>query len=94
MNFELITWIVSFVALTGTILNANRNKSGFYLWLGTNMFWTVIDFRAGLYAQSALFFAYTLLAVKGLWTWTKKEKAEKKKQCQIFDFESLKNFKK
>lgn len=79
MNFEVITWIVSALALTGTILNSNRNKSGFYLWLCTNMFWTVVDFRAGLYAQSALFGAYTLLAVKGLITWTKKEKQDKER---------------
>ena len=76
MSFEVITWIVSFLALTGTILNANRNKNGFYLWLGTNLFWTIVDFKAGLYAQSALFFAYTLLAIKGIVTWTQKENEE------------------
>lgn len=76
MSFEIITWIISGMALTGTILNSNRNKYGFILWFITNLFWVIVDFRAGLYAQSALFFAYTLLAVSGLVTWTKKEKNE------------------
>lgn len=76
MSMETIAWIVSGVALTGTILNANRNKYGFILWFFTNLFWTIIDFKAGLYAQSGLFFAYTLLAVKGMITWNKKEKAD------------------
>lgn len=75
---EIITWIISILALTGTILNANRNKYGFILWLITNMYWTVIDFKTGLYAQSALFFAYTILAVKGIITWSKKEKEDSK----------------
>ena len=76
MNFELVTWIVSALALTGTVLNANRNKYGFILWFFTNLFWVIVDFGAGLYAQSALFFAYTLLAVKGMITWTKKENVD------------------
>ena len=75
---EIITWIISILALTGTILNANRNKYGFILWLVTNMYWTVIDFKTGLYAQSALFFAYTILAIKGIITWSKKEKEDSK----------------
>lgn len=78
MNFEIVTWIISALALAGTILNANRNKSGFYLWFFTNLFWVIVDFKAGLYAQSALFLAYTLLAIKGIITWTKKENGETK----------------
>ncbi len=74
----IITWIISILALTGTVLNANRNKYGFILWLITNMYWTVIDFKTGLYAQSALFFAYTILAIKGIITWSKKEKEDSK----------------
>lgn len=74
MNFEVITWIISFLALMGTILNANRNKYGFILWFVTNLFWVFVDFQSGLYAQSALFLAYTLLAIKGIVTWSKKEK--------------------
>lgn len=77
MNFEIITWIVSFLALMGTILNANRNKYGFVLWFCTNLFWVIVDFKSGLYAQSALFFAYTLLAIKGLITWSNAEKRVK-----------------
>lgn len=74
---EIVTWLISVMALIGTILNANMNKHGFTLWLITNMFWTIVDFKAGLYAQSALFLAYTLLAIKGIITWTKKEKGNR-----------------
>lgn len=73
MYFQTITWIISVLALTGTILNANRNKCGFLLWFITNLFWVIVDFRSGLYAQSTLFLAYTLLAIKGWTTWSKAE---------------------
>lgn len=69
----MIQWIISGMALLGTLLNANRNKYGFVLWLVTNIYWAVADFHAGLYAQSALFLAYTLLAVKGIVKWTQLE---------------------
>ena len=78
----MIMWLISGLALFGTILNANRSKNGFILWLITNMYWTVVDFQNGLYAQSALFFAYTILAVKGLVTWSKKEKQETNNRIQ------------
>lgn len=75
-SFEIIMWIISGISLLGTILNANRNRLGFYAWLVTNAFWTIVDFKNGIYAQSALFFAYFILAIVGLVQWKKKEQAE------------------
>lgn len=69
---ELVTWIVSLLALLGTILNAEKHRAGFYLWLVTNLFWTIYDFKIGAYAQGTLFFAYFLLAIRGLIVWKKK----------------------
>lgn len=81
-----MSWLISIIALIGTFLNANRNKYGFVIWLITNIYWTIADFNAGLYAQSALFLAYTLLAVKGLITWTKKEKQETREKYEDIDY--------
>ncbi len=68
----MLTWVISAVALAGTILNAEKIRTGFWLWLGSNMFWTVYDFSIGAYAQGALFAVYTLLAVRGLIVWKQK----------------------
>lgn len=76
-NFEIVMWIVSGISLLGTILNANRNRFGFYAWLVTNAFWVVVDFKAGLYSQAALFFAYFILAIVGIVQWKKKENIDK-----------------
>lgn len=70
---EIITWIVSGLALVGTILNAEKLRAGFWLWLFTNLFWTIYDFKIGAYAQGTLFFAYFLLAIRGLIVWKRKK---------------------
>lgn len=73
---QLITWLITLMALIGSFLNSNRDKRGFYLWIITNTFWCILDYRAGLLAQSFLYLCYIIVAVKGLFTWRKKEKKE------------------
>lgn len=70
---SIITWVVSGIALLGTVLNAEQKRVGFWLWLFTNLFWVFYDFKIGAYAQSGLFFVYAILAVRGLIAWKQKE---------------------
>lgn len=70
---KILPWIMSGVALAGTLINAERNKWGFVFWLFSNMYMSIRFFKIGEYAQSALFFAYFLLAIRGIFSWTKKE---------------------
>lgn len=69
-----MTWIMSMLALGGTIMNAEKNRWGFLLWIVTNAYWAVVDFQAGLWAQGCLFVAYLVLAIRGLWVWSRGEK--------------------
>lgn len=73
---ELITWLITIIALIGSYLNSNRNKKGFYLWIITNTFWCILDYKTGLKAQSFLYLCYIIIALKGLITWSKKEGEE------------------
>lgn len=68
----IITWIVSGLALLGTILNAEKLRVGFWLWIITDFFWMIYDFKIGAYAQGTLFLIYIFLAVRGLIVWKKK----------------------
>jgi nicotinamide riboside transporter PnuC len=70
------SWIMSAVALSGTFMNAERNKWGFVFWLVSNLYMTIRFFVIGEYAQSTLFFIYFILAIRGLFSWTKKENKE------------------
>lgn len=64
-----ISWIAASLALFATWLNIKKDKRCFYIWLITNGFWAGYDIAKGLYAQGALFTAYFVLAVYGLWRW-------------------------
>ena len=63
------TWALAAISIIATVCNIKRLRICFPLWALTNAAWTVIDFHAGIYAQSALFFVYFLLALWGIWEW-------------------------
>ena len=75
--WNMLSGIMSLIALLGTIMNAERNKLGFIFWLVSNMYMCVRFFVIGEYAQSALFCAYFILAIRGIFAWTKKENVAK-----------------
>jgi len=66
------TWLCAFLSIIGVILNIKKHRSCFIIWAVTNASWTVVDFTVGLYAQSALFFVYFILAIYGLIEWRKR----------------------
>ncbi len=74
--WDILSWTMSAIALLGTLMNAERNKWGFIFWLGSNLYMTITFWVNGLFAQSVLFFVYFLLAVRGLFSWSKKEKQD------------------
>lgn len=71
-----LSWLMSAIALAGTIMNAERNKLGFCFWVISNLYMVVRFAFIGEYAQATLFFVYFLLALRGIYSWTKKEKVE------------------
>lgn len=73
--WTILSWVMSGIALCGTILNAERNIYGFAFWLVSNIYMTIRFAYIGEYAQAALFFVYTLLAIRGIIAWRKKEKS-------------------
>ena len=75
MLWTILNWIMSAVALAGTLMNAERNKYGFVFWLISNLYMTVRFAVIGEYARMVLFFVYFLLAIRGIVAWTKKEKS-------------------
>jgi len=72
--WTVLSWVMSAIALFGTILNAERNVYGFWFWLVSNMYMTIRFTYIGEYAQAVLFLVYTVLAVRGIIAWTKKER--------------------
>ena len=77
-DWNVSNWIFSGVGLAGTLINAEKSKWGFIFWLVSNLYMTIRFFVIQEYAQSALFLCYFALAIRGLFSWTKKEKQEKR----------------
>lgn len=73
MLWTIFSWLMSAVALFGTMLNAERNIYGFLFWLVSNLYMTIRFAYIGEYAQAVLFFIYFILAIRGIVSWKKKE---------------------
>ena len=67
----ILTWLLTILSLTATIANINKKRWCFGVWCFTNFAWCVYDSSIGAYAQSALFGAYTVLAIFGWRKWKK-----------------------
>lgn len=67
--WTILSWVMSAIALAGTVFNAERNICGFWFWLISNLYMTIRFAYIGEYAQALLFFIYTLLAIRGLIAW-------------------------
>ena len=74
--WAVLSWLMSAIAFAGTVMNAERNKWGFVFWLISNLYMSVRFFVIKEYAQSVLFFLYFILAIRGIFSWTKKEERE------------------
>jgi len=72
MIWTILSWVMSAVALFGTILNAERNIYGFMFWLISNLYMVIRFAYIGEYAQSLLFFIYFILAIRGIISWRNK----------------------
>lgn len=69
---QIINWIMSVLAFTGTVLNAEKHRSGFYLWTITNAYMAGLNFYLGIPSIGCLYIAYLIMAIRGLVAWKKK----------------------
>ena len=65
----MFIWILTFVALAGTLLNARQDRRGFLLWMVSNTGLCIWNFTTGDFAQMTLFLCYLILAVYGFFSW-------------------------
>ncbi|MCP3924902.1 MAG: nicotinamide mononucleotide transporter [Desulfobacterales bacterium] len=70
--FNLLTGLLTILAIVGVILNIKKKKACFYIWTITNASWCVIDFYKDIPMQGVLFLIYTGLAVWGIFEWNNK----------------------
>ena len=69
--FNIVTWSLAFLSITGGFLNARENIRGFYFWIVANIGWVSINIYKGIYAQAFLFIIYITLCIYGIKKWRK-----------------------
>lgn len=73
MVWTILSWLMSAIALTGTIFNAEKNIYGFVFWVVSNLYMVIRFFVIGEFAQMTLFFIYFILAIRGIVVWAHKK---------------------
>ena len=73
MVWTILSWAMSAIALCGTVLNAEKNILGFTFLVVSNLYMVVRFWVIGEYAQMTLFFIYFLLAIRGIYVWSKRK---------------------
>ncbi len=73
-----ITWFLTAISLTETVLNIRKNILCFYIWLIGDILWCALDFHNGTYGRSLLDFVQVILAVCGIISWKKVNQKEQR----------------
>lgn len=69
---DLIPWILSAIAITGAIFNANGKRISFWIWLGSNNGWMIYCLMQGFYAQVPMWAIYVTISIIGIVRWRQK----------------------
>jgi len=71
LGIGLIPWIFTLLSIIGAVLNARGKKSGFVVWIISNIGWVSWNIYIKEYAQCLLFLVYTGTSSYGLYKWSK-----------------------
>ena len=67
-----LTWAITILSLTGTVLNVKKHSLCFWLWAVGNTLWLAYDLWLGTYSRAALDLVQLAFAVWGIIEWKKK----------------------
>ena len=66
-KIKLPDLILAAAGLAGAIFNSNLSIWGFIIWVPANVGLVILNARRGYYEQAALFAAYTLISMYGIY---------------------------
>jgi len=68
-NLTIISWVNALASIIGNILIIKKKRSGFLVWVFSNIIWIIVDCSVGLYSQAALFVVFTIIVIYGFIKW-------------------------
>lgn len=66
-----MTWIITLISVTGSILNAKHSVYCFYIWIMSNILWIMYDLYIKLYSRALLDIFQTIICIYGIINWRK-----------------------
>lgn len=75
---ETIGWIITVIAVAGVVLNNQRRRACFGLWLISNTLSAGVHLAAGMYALATRDVIFFALAIHGLICWSRPMPAKTK----------------
>lgn len=76
MNWEMMSWVLVVLSLSGNIFVIKKNVMGQWLWAISNIGWIAVNLFNAAYAQAFLFTVYFGMCVWGILAWSKKPEAQ------------------
>ena len=78
---EVSGWILTVLAVVGSLFNIYKSKWCFYIWGVCNVGFAIINYQKRIGFQVALFSVYLILEVWGVIRWYKEDREAKRKTC-------------
>lgn len=76
MNWEMLSWVLVVLSLSGNIFVIKKNVIGQWLWAISNIGWIAFNLSIQAYAQAFLFTVYFGMCVWGILAWSKKTESQ------------------
>lgn len=75
MSWELLSWGLVIISLTGNVFIIKKNVLGQWMWACANIGWIAYNLTLQAYAQAFLFFVYFGMCVWGIMAWSRQSTA-------------------
>ena len=72
----MMLWFITIIALIGIVLNIQKKRECFLLWMFSNFNWAIYNFRIGEYTQAILFAVFFWFSFIGFGRWTYEKKSQ------------------
>lgn len=76
MLVEKLSWILVVLSLLGNVFVIRKNVIGQWMWAISNIGWVGFNIWLGANSQAFLFLVYFLMAVWGIYSWTKDDQKQ------------------
>ena len=68
----MMSYIVMLIALAALFINIRKPSLSYFIWIGTNFWWLLVNFQKADYAEAVMFAGFMISCVICWWVTVKK----------------------